>query len=169
MVQLLGGLRYGELKALRREDIDPSLPGVWIRRAWARNKLSTPKNRRERPCILPRALAEGLKAWSDTIGRDNLFTGKLGRPVCHHAVTRWYDALADAAKVPRITSHGARHSAGTGYGSLGAGQRTIALLLGHENVASTERYVHANVSMAAPVVEERWKLLVSPREAPPTT
>jgi hypothetical protein len=33
------------------------------------------------------------------------------------------------------------------------------MLLGHENLSSTERYVHGNISMAAPLVDERWKSL----------
>jgi hypothetical protein len=33
------------------------------------------------------------------------------------------------------------------------------MLLGHENLSSTERYVHGNISMAAPLVEDRWAIL----------
>jgi len=159
IVGLMGGLRFGELKGLRCEDIDMALPGVWIRRAWLRNELSTPKNRRARPCILPHELATELLAWSKALDREHLFAGVNGGPLPHPTLTEWYNTLAEDAKVARITSHGARHSAGSGYGSMGAGQRTIALLLGHENLSSTERYVHANMSMAAPLVEERWKTL----------
>ena len=93
------------------------------------------------------------------MGREHLFAGVLGGPLPHPTIVDWYDALAREAGVRRITSHGARHSAGSGYGSLGAGQRSIAVLLGHENLASTERYVHANAAMVAPLVEERWKAL----------
>jgi len=54
----------------------------------------------------------------------------------------WYTKLAEEAGVRRITSHGARHKAGSSYAMMGAGQEVIASLLEHADTAATERYTH---------------------------
>jgi integrase len=46
-------------------------------------------------------------------------------------LNRWYLDLAKEAGVRRITSHGARHAAGSNYAVMGAGQKVIGTLPGH--------------------------------------
>lgn len=63
------------------------------------------------------------------------------------------------AGVRRITSHGARHTAGSSYAVMGAGQKVIASLLGHADTAATERYTHVGGGATAVLVEARWTRL----------
>jgi len=70
----------------------------------------------------------------------------------------WYGKLADDAGVRRITSHGARHTAGSSYEVMGAGQKVIASLLGHADTAATERYTHVGGGATAALVEARCGL-----------
>jgi integrase len=63
------------------------------------------------------------------------------------------------AGVRRITSHGARHTAGSSYTVMGAGQKVIGTLLGHSDSASTERYTHIAPSATTAMVEARWQRL----------
>ena len=58
-----------------------------------------------------------------------------------------------------ITSHGARHTAGSSYAVMGAGQKVIGALLGHSDSASTERYTHVAPSATAALVQARWTRL----------
>jgi integrase len=53
---------------------------------------------------------------------------------------------------PRITSHGARHTAGSSYAVMGVGQKVIATLLGHSDSATNERYTHVAQSATAALV-----------------
>jgi len=71
-------------------------------------------------------------------------------------LNRWYRDLAKEAGVSRITSHGARHTAGSSYAVMGAGQKVIGTLLGHSDSASTERYTHVAPSATTAMVEARW-------------
>lgn len=64
--------------------------------------------------------------------------------------------LEGVAGVRKITSHGARHTSGSSYAVMGAGQKMIARLLGHANTKATERYTHVQADATALLVEARW-------------
>jgi len=46
--QLVLGIRFSELRALSKDDVDLRTPGIWIRRSQARKVVSTPKNKKAR-------------------------------------------------------------------------------------------------------------------------
>jgi len=71
-------------------------------------------------------------------------------------LNRWYRELAKEAGVRHITSHGARHAAGSSYAVIGAGQKVIATLLGHSDSATTERHPHGARIATTALVEARW-------------
>ena len=158
-VQLLTGVRFSELRALRKEDLDLHAPGLWVRRAQARNEVTTPKNKRARFQVIPRALAHELQPWLLRSEGQLLFPGLRGGPLPNNTLNRALGRLAEQAGVRRITSHGLRHTAGTSYAAMGAGHRRIATLLGHADMASTERYTHAVPDGNAELVEARWEAL----------
>jgi integrase len=60
------------------------------------------------------------------------------------------------AGVCRITSHGARHTAGSSYAVTGAGQKVVGAPLGHGDRASTERCTYVAQSATAALVKARW-------------
>jgi integrase len=97
---------------------------------------------------------EGQLLFSDPRDVDKLFSNKI--------LNGWYTTLAKDAGVPRITSHGARHTAGSSYAAMGAGQKVIATLLGHADTAATERYTHVGGGATGVLVEARWSRLRSP-------
>jgi integrase len=85
--QIVVGLRFSELRALEKRDLDLQAPGLWIRRSAARTRVSTPKNRRARFHVIPRDLAEELRRFilttegqllfPDRRGADKLLTNKV--------------------------------------------------------------------------------------------
>jgi integrase len=79
--------------------------------------------------------------------------------LANKVLNRWYRDLATEAGVRHITSHGARHTAGSSYAVMGAGQKVIGALLGHSDRASTERYTHIAPSATAALVQARWTRL----------
>jgi integrase len=157
--QLVLGIRFSELRALTKDDLDLRTPGVWIRRAQARKAITTPKNKKARFHVLPRALADELRPWSLRTSGQLLFPAPSGIPLPNNVLNRAYSRLADKAHVRRITSHGARHTSGSSYAVLGAGQKMIATLLGHADMQSTERYTHVQVDATRAIVEARWRNL----------
>ena len=112
--QIVVGLRFSELRALEKRDLDLQAPGLWIRRSAARTKVSTPKNRRARFHVIPRDLAEELRRFMLTTEGQLLFPDPRGvaKLLTNKVLNSWYTKLAEEAGVRRITSHGARHTAG---------------------------------------------------------
>lgn len=150
------GSRDGQL---RKEDLDLQVPGLWIRRSQARKVISTPKNRKARFQVLPRALAEHLRVWMLRTEGQLLFPAESGCPLPNNTLNRAYTRLALEAGAKRITSHGARHTSGSSYAVMGAGQKMIATLLGHADTHATERYTHVQVDATRALVEARWARL----------
>ncbi len=162
LVQVMTGMRFSEIRSLERRDVDLKTPGLWVRRAQARKKVGTPKNKQARFQVIPKALAEELEAWldkTDGIG-DLLFVGTKGGPLANNSLNRWYRKLAREAEIRPISSHGARHTSGSTYATMGVGQKMIAKLLGHVTTKATERYTHIQVSETQPAVEARWARVV---------
>lgn len=159
IVQVLCGLRFGELRALEKQDLDLGAPGLWIRRSKPRKEIVTPKNGRARFQFLPEPLAKEVLRYSLTTKRQLLFPSPSGYEMTNNVLNRAYGRLAEEAGIPRITSHGARHSAGSSFAAQGLGQAQIAHLLGHADPKTTARYTHvANAGVQA-LVDARWKLL----------
>jgi integrase len=159
LTQLLTGMRFSEIRALEKRDLDLNVPGLWVRRAMPRKVLSTPKNRHARLQVIPRELAQELYEWLLKTEGQRLFPGEKGGPISNNVLNRWYRALAKEAEIRPISSHGARHTSGSSYAFQGVGQRTIATLLGHLDTKATERYTHVRVESTQPLVEERWRRL----------
>ncbi|MFH0899237.1 MAG: site-specific integrase [Pseudomonadota bacterium] len=158
--QIVVGMRFSELRALEKRDLDLQVPGLWIRRAIARKQVSTPKNKKARFHVIPRDLAEELRRWMLRTDGQQLFPDPRGdRPLSNKILNRWYRELAAEAGVRRITSHGARHTVGSSYAVMGAGQKAIAELLGHADTHATERYTHLARNATASLVEARWARL----------
>jgi integrase len=159
MVQLVVGMRFGELRALEKQDLDVNAPGLWVRRSMARKKVTTPKNKKARFHVIPRGLADELRVWMLKTEGQLLFPGPDGGPLSNNSLNRWYRELAHEAGIREITSHGARHTSGSSYAVMGASQKAIATMLGHADTGATERYTHMQVGSTAPLVEERWARL----------
>ncbi len=161
LTQVIVGVRFGELRALEKRDLDLQAPGLRISRAMARKKTNTPKNKKGRFHVIPRGLADELQRWMLRTEGQLLFPSEHGRPLPNNTLNRWYVRLCTEAGVRRISSHGARHTAGSSYAVMGASQKMIGGLLGHADTASTERYTHMHATAAAPVVEARWATLIN--------
>jgi len=161
LTQLITGVRFSELRAFEKKDLDLNVPGLWVRRSMARKRVGTPKNNQARLQVIPRALAEELRTWLGASEGQLLFPGADDRPLRNKVLNRWYRELADEAGVHRITSHGARHTSGSSYAVMGVGQKMIAKLLGHTDTGATERYTHVQVEQTKPLVEARWARLQS--------
>ncbi len=137
-------------------DLDLQVPGIWIRRSQARKVVSTPKNKRARFHVIPRALAEELQKFMLRTESQLLFPDPRGGVLANKVLNRWYRDLATEAGIRQITSHGARHTAGSSYAVMGAEQKVMGALLGHSDSASTERYTHVAPSATAALVQARW-------------
>jgi integrase len=160
---VLYGLRRSEALALRWDDLDTvtgtlrideglvavSKGAVWSEAKSARSRRVIPLDpetlavlARHRRDQLEERLAAGA-TWED---HDLITTTHVGRPVMPRSLDRALALLVDRAGLPRLTSHGLRHTAAThmvrsakDIGEL----RAVADVLGHSPDMLMKIYAHA--------------------------
>jgi site-specific recombinase XerD len=130
------------------------------------------KGRRQRITPLTASIARLLEAWmAERAGlrADPLFPTRRGTQLSRDALERRlakYSATA-ASFCPtlagrRATPHVMRHSAAMRLVNAGVDIVTVALWLGHQNVATTQIYVHADLAL-----KERALARTAPKDLPP--
>lgn len=163
------GLRVAELTGLRRDDIALTT-GPHVRcRGKGRKQRSTP---------LTAGTVTTLRQWLKAHGAQPdspLFPSRHGTPLSTDAVewlVRKY-ATAAASRCPslatkRITPHVLRHTAAMFLREAGVDISVIALWLGHENIASTQVYMHADLALKQRALDKTTPPQVAPnRYRPP--
>jgi integrase len=160
---VLYGLRRSEVLALKWDDldatigtlrIDEGLVAVRTGAAW-----SSAKNTRSRRVIpldpeMLRALArrkkeqaeERLRAGSSWEDHEVIVATHTGRPVLPRSLDRALHLIIENADLPRLTSHGLRHTAATHMvrNAQDVGElRAVADLLGHSPDMLMKVYAHA--------------------------
>lgn len=133
------GARWGEVAALRPEDVDLGAGTVKIRRAWkyssAGYQIGPPKTKRSRRTItVPARVLEQL----DYSG-EYLFTNRAGGPVRYpgfrHRV--WDVAVSRACLEPPPTPHDLRHTCASWMLNGGVPITVVSRHLGHESIKIT--------------------------------
>lgn len=121
---LLGsGLRYGELARLTLDDIQPR--GIIVRKAKRRKGRTVPVSTRT-----IRAVKKMLKLGGAPNDKASQMDHRL-------------EAACRAAGVKRYTAHHLRHTYGTECLRNGMDIRTLQERLGHSDIKTTMRYLHA--------------------------
>lgn len=149
------GLRRGELAALRWSDIDLSAATITVQRARTTDgrtvhegTTKTESGRRVLPIpepLLPVLRRCRIAAAADADDGYVLTQERsTGRPFHPRTVNRrWTDAL-EAAGVPHVRLHDARHTTATQLHAAGVQLADIAAWLGHANAEVTARiYTHS--------------------------
>lgn len=134
------GLRWGELRALRIEDIASlPYPAVLVERSRSDGyAVKVPKSRRARRVPLtPRGVELAALAARGRAPKELLFTAPRGGAILASAFTR-STGWAEAGRF-----HDLRHTAATRWIMSGVDIQTVSTWLGHSNAATTLRiYSH---------------------------
>jgi integrase/recombinase XerD len=165
------GLRISELAALTCADITLTTGA---------NVHCVGKGRKERRTPLVPATRNVLKAWlkeRDGAPSDPLFpttTGKhLSRDAIERRLARHLAAAGETCpslKTKRVTMHTLRHTAAMRLLLAGNDVTVIALWLGHEQISTTNVYLHADMTHKQQAIDRAKPLDAKPgRYRPPDT
>ena len=149
------GLRAGEIVRLKVQHID---------RAQNIIRIEQSKGRKDRYVMLSDEMLALLRQWWKArpsrydagipISERWLFPSRksAGRPITTRHLNRLFHAAADAAGIKKgVTLHTLRHSFATHLLEQDTNLRKIQLLLGHEKLETTARYLHIATGMISAV------------------
>lgn len=153
---LTTGLRSGELRALRWEDVGLDAHTLSVEAGLARiegrwQRIPPKSNAGRRMVPLAdrtvtalrehriRQLTDRIAAGSEWIGNewDLVFVSEIGTPLDSSNVVHAYQRALEAAGLPRQRFHDARHSVATFWLAAGVPARVVADMLGHSQVSLT--------------------------------
>jgi integrase len=137
------GLRFGEMAALRAENVDlkqrrlkieASVTDVNGHLAW-----TLPKGHKRRSVPMPEFVADLLAIRIAGLAADDLvFTTASGSPLRNNNFRRdWFDQAVIAAGVGPLTPHELRHTTASLAISAGASVLSIQRMLGHKKPSTT--------------------------------
>jgi integrase len=140
------GLRLGELRGLRWEDVDLASGVIRVERSWdPREGAVEPKSRAGRRAVpVPAVLRDYLVEHRMTQGRAALVFGRSGeRPFAASSIHQRAQRAWKAAGLTSITLHEARHSFASLMIAAGVNAKALSTYMGHANIAITyDRYGH---------------------------
>ncbi len=152
----LTSLRWGELIALRRRDVDLEAGVAFVHRSLIERKgglqAGPPKNNRVRMVTLPDVLASELRSHLLLVPAGEealLFTGERGatpRRGNWRANVGWRDAVRAAGLPEGFHFHDLRHTGNHLVAQSGASTRELMHRMGHSTMRAALIYQHATES-----------------------
>lgn len=132
-----GGLRIGELLALRPADVDFDRQRLHLRHAKGNKDRYTLLSQRAAAQLRTYLAGYAPKAW--------LFEGPDGQPYSDSSVRQVLRRACQMARISkRVSPHTLRHSFATHLLENGTDLRYIQTLLGHRSIKTTEIYTHVS-------------------------
>jgi integrase len=143
---MYGGLRRGELMALRIEDVDLGAGLIHVRRGWdvVEGEIAT-KSGKDRRVPIAAVLRDYLDEQLLGLGwREGLVFGATATspftlsPTARRAQKAW-----EAAKLAKITLHECRHTFASLMIAAGVNAKALSTYMGHSTISITlDRYGH---------------------------
>ena len=142
------GLRQGELRGLRWENVDFARSTIHVLENVTRGRRSSPKGKRRRSVPLAPSAARVLSALHETTPwralEDAVFAcPSTGQPMARAGLmARYREALVAAGLAVTFSFHDLRHTFGTTMARQGVPVGTIQAWMGHADLATTQLYMH---------------------------
>jgi len=143
------GMRIGEITRLKKSEIERR-GNRWQFRFRGKGGV-------ERKVPLNSASVRVLEAYFTEQQPEGewVFPTYLGRPVTPHTVRKYTRKMAAAypSDLPELSPHVLRHTAASLWLKQGKDLKTVQVLLGHKNIATTSRYLHPDDEMLQDAVD----------------
>lgn len=160
------GLRVSELIAVRKNDLE--LSGGYVR--------ILGKGSKQRIVPLTQITVEKIKKWLNYLSSINLapeegylIINKKGSHLTRRTVHRVVkESMIITGQFKNISPHSLRHSFATNLLDNGADLRSIQDMLGHSNLATTEKYTHLSLKKLLDVYNSAHPLSGKKTGLPPT-
>nr|WP_279672389.1 site-specific integrase [Flexivirga meconopsidis] len=146
LVMGYGGLRWGEVTALRVRDVQQRGAELRLREAVAEVgghlHVGTLKDHETRTVVLPATVATELASWIKAKDSNALVFPSATRTYLRNGSWRRnvLNPVLEATGLPQITPHNLRDTAATLAINAGASVMAVAQLLGHETPSTTLRH-----------------------------
>jgi integrase len=144
LIVLLGGdagLRCGEMMALEWRDVDLQKRQICVERSEWKGHVTTPKSNRLRYVPLTARLAAALRSARHLRSARVLCQGD-GSPLTQRLVQGLVQRAARRANLRKVGVHRLRHTFCSHLAMRGAPARAIQELAGHQDLTTTQRYMH---------------------------
>jgi len=143
-LQVLAGLRQGEVRALEVGDLDLEHGLLTVRRAYSEQVVVMPKGNRQRVVPMHADLVSIVQdAIRHKLGRALVITDENGRPVSRQHYLARLKAAQRHLGLKEWSSHALRHFFCSELTRSGANVEAVRALAGHSNISTTQRYLHA--------------------------
>jgi len=144
LIVLLGGeagLRCGEIMALEWRDVDLGKRQLCVQRSEWKGHVTVPKGGRLRYVPMTVRLATALREHRH-LRSARVLCQPDGSSLSADVVKHYVDRAARRAQLTRSGVHRLRHTFCSHLAMRGAPARAIQDLAGHQNLTTTERYMH---------------------------
>ncbi|MBM3782525.1 MAG: site-specific integrase [Acidobacteria bacterium] len=165
LVVLLGGkagLRVGEIVALAWKEVDWERGVIHVRASDWKGQLTSPKHGACRTVAISDHVAATLRQYRH-LRSERVVCREDGRPLTRQGAWSLVRAAARQAQVPTGV-HILRHTFCSLLAMKGANMRTVQELVGHRDLALTQRYTH----VTREALQATVRLLDSPPESAET-
>jgi integrase len=145
---MYGGLRLGELRGLRVQDVDLAAGVIRVERGWdvSEGEIELKSNAGRRKVPIPAVLRDHLVERKIATGRegDQLIFGRtVHDPFGPNGLQERADAAWKAGGLDRITPHACRHTFASLMIAAGVNAKALSTFMGHSNISITlDRYGH---------------------------
>jgi integrase len=146
-IQVYLGLRYEELAALTWDDVEIAEGKISVRRAYIRTTKTIrdyPKGGRQHTKVIPAELLELLRAEKArcSAGPTDWVVPGCGGVLPYDVYYKVLQKYLAGLGLPRVGTHGLRHSTSAIYQSHGATDQDVSQLFEHSSMKVTQRYIH---------------------------
>jgi integrase len=167
LLAAFGSLRWGELAALRRSDVDTEQGTVRVERSLTElaGDFGPPKSPAGKrvvvvPAVIRPALADHLATFTSAQIDALVFTSSTGAPLRDGNFRRrvWRPALAEAG-LPETHFHDLRHTGNTLTATAGASLRELMDRMGHSSPRAALIYLHGSDARQRAIADGLSKLV----------